>query len=202
MLPTYYRLSLSYFSALALAFISGCQQPVYNQGTTNQVPTDVRGPASSGQLGPKELQDTTDQMMTSIIDRLGELKKGPDGRTIIVVNYKVTNRSTVSTYDMEIFPAKLRVALANSGSRHDIAFVETPDRAAIVRDNTLEEGLKGDYSIPGARPNYALYVDLYAIEEPAGRYWEMFFKLLDYDPNNPVRNEIKWENSSSYRFAR
>lgn len=185
-----------------IALPSGCQQPVSNRGPTNQVPDDVRGPVSSGQLGPKELQNTTDQMMTSIIDRLGELKRGPDGRTIIVVNYRVTNRSNVSTYDLEIFPAKLRVALANSGARHEIAFVETPDRAEVVRNNTLEEELKDDYETPGLRPNYALTADIYAIEEAGARYWEMFFKLLDLDPGNPIRNEIKWENSSAYRFAR
>ena len=71
-----------------------------------------------------------------------------------------------------------------------------------MRERVLEEPLKDDYDTPGARPNYALGGKVYAMEEAGARYWEVFFQLLDLDPNSPIRNEIRWEDSAGYRFAR
>lgn len=182
--------------------LSGCASgPPENQGMTNQVPTDVRGPVSSGNLGSKELQNTTDEMLASITASMDELERDADGETIVVMD-RIVNRSPVPTYDMEIFLADLRAKLNQSGARHQIRFVEQPERAAAVRGRVLEEPLQDDYGIPGMRPHYALTGDVYAIEEAGSRYWQVFFRMLDLNPNAKIRNEIVWENSSAYRFAR
>ncbi len=183
-----------------LAVIS-CTQSVVDHGSTNQVPADVRGPANHGQLGSKELDNTTDVMLESIVSSVDDLRFGDDGRTIITMD-RITNRSPLPTEDMEIFLAQLRRKLNTSGIKHRIVFVENPHRAEEARRRVLEEPLIDDYQTPGLRPHYVLGGDIYAIEESASRYWEVFFKLVDLDPNNPIRNEIRWENSSGYRFAR
>jgi hypothetical protein len=174
---------------------------VRDRGRTNEVPGDVRGPVEHGHLGSKELDNTTDTMLESIVASLDDLKRGPDGRTIIVLD-RIENKSALATQDTEIFLAQLRRKLNTSGVKYEIVFVENPRDAAGVRERVLEEPLKDDYGTPGARPNYALRGQLYAIEETGARYWEMFFQLLDLDPDSPIRNEIRWENSAGYRFAR
>lgn len=188
--------------SVAMGTVIGCASPpVENRGRTNQIPTDSRGPVSHGQLGSKELENTTDVMLESIVSSLEDLERDEYGNTVIVVGDFV-NRSYVPTYDMEIFLAQLRRKLNQSGAAYQLVFVERPDRAEAVRSRVLEEGLKDDYETPGTRPQYALTGEVYAIEESGARYWEVFFKLLDLDPNARYRNEIRWENSAGYRFAR
>ena len=189
-------------AGVSVLVTTGCaSSPPSNRGTTNEVPTDVRGPVSSGQLGSKELQNTTDVMLASITSSLDELERDADGETIVVMD-RITNRSAMPTYDMEIFLADLRAKLNQSGARHQVRFVEQPDRAEAVRGRVLEEPLQDDYGMPGLRPHYALTGDVYAIEEAGSRYWQVFFRMLDLNPNAKIRNEIVWENSSAYRFAR
>lgn len=179
----------------------GCSQPVRNQGMTNQVPTDVRGPVSTGHLGSKELENTTDAMLESIVSRLDDLRRDEDGRTVIVMD-RIENKSHLPTTDTEIFLAQLRRKLNQSGARYQIMFVENPRLAAGVRNRVLEDALKDDYDTPGLRPHYALTGKLYAIDEAGARYWEMFFELMDIDPASRYRNVIVWEDSRGYRFAR
>ncbi|NOG54127.1 MAG: hypothetical protein HND57_07325 [Planctomycetes bacterium] len=188
--------------SVLLVGVTGCATPpVENRGRTNQVPPDSRGPVSHGQLGSKELDNTTDVMLESIVSSLEDLERDEYGNTVVVVSDFV-NRSYLPTYDMEIFLAQLRRKLNQSGASYQLVFVERPDRAEAVRDRVLEDGLKDDYDTPGMRPNYALTGEVYAIEEAGARYWEVFFKLLDLNPNARYRNEIRWENSAGYRFAR
>jgi len=198
----------STLSTLLIGFIgtmlmtsTGCSTTVQDQSRTNQVRPDVRGPVEHGRLGSKELDNTTDVMLESIVDSLDDLQRNEDGQTVIIMD-QMTNRSFIPTDDMEIFIAQLRRKLNQSGATYQIVFVENPDRAESVRNRVLEEGLKDDYETPGLRPNYALTGNLYAIEEAGARYWEIFFELLDLDPNAKYRNEIRWENSVGYRFAR
>ncbi len=202
MLRTYHTLILALTLTFFALTVIGCSSPArVDQGKTNRIPTDSRGPVDHGQLGSKELENTTDMMLESIVASIDNLKRGPDGRTIIIVD-RIINKSMIPTQDTEIFLMQLRRKLNNSGIKHDIVFVANPNAAAAARDRVLEEPLKYDYEIPGARPNYALTGKLYALEETGARYWEMFFSLLDLDPDNIIRNEIRWENSAAYRFAR
>jgi len=191
-------LSVMFF---ALAVIGCSASGPRDRGRTNQVPPDVRGPVEHGQLGSKELDNTTDKMLESIVASIDDLKRGPDGRSVIVLD-RMTNKSYLPAQDTEIFLKQLRRKLNQSGAKYDIVFVENPRDAAAVRDRVLEEPLKEDYQTPGVRPNYALKGELYSIEESGARYWEMFFQLLDLDPTKLIRNEIRWENSAAYRFAR
>jgi len=200
----YHRLFIAPTLIFFALFIIGCAinaRPTQDYGRTNQVPVDERGPISSGQLGPKELENTTDKMLESIVASIDDLKRGPDGRAIIVLG-RIINKTNLPTQNTDIFLMQLRSKLNQSGAKYDIVFVEDPHAAAATRERVLEEPLKNDYNTPGARPNYVLNGSLYALENAGSRYWEMFFKLMDLDPNNPIRNEIRWENSSAYRFAR
>lgn len=192
---------LSASISLPCSLLQSCNEPIRDQGRTNQVRTDSRGPVEHGKLGSKELENTTDVMLESIVESLDDLKKDETGNTVIVMD-QIINRSPLPTDDMEIFLAQLRRKLNNSGVKYQIVFVEQPGRASAVRGRVLEDGLKNDYEEPGMRPHYALTGDVYAIEETGARYWEIFFKLLDLDPNARYRNEIRWENSAGYRFAR
>ncbi len=181
--------------------VIGCSSAKVDHGRTNQVPQDVRGPVEHGQLGSKELDNTTDVMLTSIVASIDHLRRGEDGRSIIVLDHMV-NKTHRPTQDLDIFLAQLRRKLNTSGIKYQIVFVENPRDADAMRNRVLEDSLKDDYDTPGLRPHYALTGDVYSIDERGGRYWELFFRLTDLDPNNPIRNEIRWENSAGFRFAR
>ncbi len=196
------RFSEIFLICAATIVVAGCSTPPpSNQGTTNQVPTDVRGPNPDGRLGSKELENTTDEMLASIVSRLGELHTDENGWTVIVAD-RLDNRSAYPEQEFDIFMAQLRVKLNNSGARYQIRFVENPRQMEAVRDRVLEDDLKDDYETPGLRPHYVLHGNAYAMDEGASRYWEVFFQLTDLDPNSPYRNMIVWEDSSGYRFAR
>lgn len=187
-------------AVIALCAAAGCQTGVEDRSTTNQIPPDVRG-SSHGQLGSKELLTTTDAMVESIVASLDDLKRDETGRTVIVMD-RLVNKSAYPNEDFEIFIARLRSNLQQSGAKYQLTFVEDPNRSAAVRGRVLEEGLKDDYEVPGLRPHYALTGDVYAMERPDERYWMVDFRLLDLDPDARIRNELRWEDSVDFRFVR
>jgi len=175
--------------------------PVANRGEQSAIPVDSRGPNRTGALGPKELESTTDEMLASIVASLGELDRNAYGETIVVLD-RLANRTAYPEQDFEIFLASLRRELNQSGARYQIRFVEDPTRAEGIRNRVLEEPLKDDYDTPGVRPHYALYGDVYTMLDDHSVYWMVDFRLIDLNPDARIRNEIVWENASSYRFLR
>src|SRR5690606_26980972 len=120
----------------------------------------------------QELENTTDAMLESIVSSLEDLPRDEQGRTVVVMD-RLVNKSPYPQEDFEIFLAQLRRKLNQSGARYQILFVEDPDVAAGVRERVLEEPLKDDYETPGLRPHLALTGDVYALDRPGERYWEV-----------------------------
>ncbi|MFG0329540.1 MAG: hypothetical protein ACF8PN_06515 [Phycisphaerales bacterium] len=169
---------------------------------TDEIPSDVRGPAiGSGRLSSKELVNTTDVMVESIVASLDDLRRDDTGRTVIVMD-RLVNRTSDPSEEFDIFIARLRAALNQSGAKYQLTFVEDPRTAEGVRNRVLEDPLKDDYETPGLRPYYALTGQVFSMNRARENYYEIFFQLLDLDPEAPIRNEIRWENSTGYRFAR
>ncbi|MEX2673711.1 MAG: hypothetical protein WD294_16545 [Phycisphaeraceae bacterium] len=174
-------------AALALASVFmgaiGCSTTPRDEGTPKSHRLESRLPSEGSQLGSGDLVVASQQAVAGIAD-VPEIKDAPE-RTIIVMD-RVGNETSDRTANFQIYLARIRANLNQSGARHNLAFVETRSRAEQIKQR---EGIPaGEAS--RTRPNYALTGVFYDMPRGRTNYYLLTFQLVDLTDDIVI-----WEDS-------
>jgi hypothetical protein len=164
--------------ALAAALVlSACQSaPPANRGTSGTRMDPTRDHASelgSTNLRSTDLVNATDQMAQAIAARLDVVNAKSPPRIFVG---KIENKTSGRNQNYQIFLARLRAQLNESGSRTGLEFVR--EREFIETQREREYGNKQPDSTAGAyksRADYVLTCEIYDLPSGSTNYY-----LLDY----------------------
>jgi len=134
-------------------------------------------------LGSADLQRATDMAIQSIAN-VPEIR-GNDGRTVIVMD-TVTNRTSDPSADFQIYLARIRAMLNQSGQKQDLVFVETRHKAEQIK---AREGYPTDATVR-TLPRYALTATFYDLPRGRTNYYLLTFQLVDL-----TNDIVTWEDS-------
>jgi len=134
-------------------------------------------------LGSADLQRATDMAIQSIAN-VPEIR-GSEGRTVIVMD-TVTNRTSDPSADFQIYLARIRAMLNQSGQQRDLAFVETRHKAEQIK---AREGYPTDAAVR-TLPRYALTAAFYDLPRGRTNYYLLTFQLVDL-----TDDIVTWEDS-------
>lgn len=181
---------------LALAWATGCQSDpprVENRGATTTAPLDKRLPQERG-LGSKDLVTATDEMVESIANH-PEFINAP--YRIQIVMDQVVNRTTMPARDFDIYLARIRANLNESGARYNLGFVLPKAEIEHLR---RKEGLdpvgssdfasKADYVLRG------VFYDAPTVGAGRTNTYLLTFQIVDLHDA-----QITWEGSYEVKFA-
>ena len=167
---------------LALIVITGCQ--TQNQGAAKSQRIETRAGDKSWQLGSDNLVEATDAAVAGIA-AAPDLARDADGRTIIVLD-RVENNMSDQSIDQQIYLARIRALLNESGAKAHLAFVETRYKAQAIRQR---EGIP-DSATSRTRPRYALSATFSDLPRKSSVYYLLTFQLVDL-----TNDLIAWEGS-------
>jgi PBP1b-binding outer membrane lipoprotein LpoB len=168
----------------------GCQDaPPVNRGLIKSRDISSRDATEGTQLGSLDLTTATQRAVGKLVERLGEIEKKKKGKIVIVLD-RVENKTSDPSANFEIYLARIRAVMNQTGSRHDVQFVAKNARAAAIRKR---EGL----AKPGNRnrPDYALTAAFYDMPRGATNYYLLTFQLVDVETGDiiwePPQYEVK-----------
>ncbi len=160
---------------------AGCAR---NQGAAKSRRIETRAGEDSWRLGSDNLVEASDAAVQRIA-ALPDLKRGPDGRTVVVLD-RVENKTSDQSTDFQIFLARIRALLNESGARERLVFVETRHKAERIRQR---EGI-ADSATDRLRPQYALTATFNDLARKTGSYYLLTFQMVDL-----ANDLIAWEGS-------
>lgn len=176
---------MRYFSALALTLaaltIVGCAPR--NQGAQRSVRIESRDPADGPNLGSADLVAASEKAVAGIAN-VPEIKQA-GGRTVVVMD-QVENKTSDPSASFQIYLARIRALLNQSGAQRDLTFVETRTKAEAIKKR---EGIPTTESAR-LRPEYALTGTFYDLPRARTDYYLLTFQLIDL--SNDV---VVWEGS-------
>lgn len=186
-MKTQYFLTLT-AATFAMVMI-GCSPQ--NRGTPGEYRVESRTDRERG-LGSADVTVATDQMTASIANEPRVRKV--DGQPTIIVMDRIENRTSMPSQDYQLFLARIRASLNQSGARDALQFVETRYRADAIKER---EGLPpGQHGTTRTVPEYALTGAFYDLPRGGTNYYLLTFQLVD------LRNEmVVWENSYEVKVA-
>ncbi len=152
-----------------------------NQGVEKQRRIERRV-GEDRNLGSADLAQATDAMVSSIA-QVREIADS-DGDVVIVMD-TIQNRTSMPSQDYDIFLARLRALLNQSGVRQQLVFVETRNRAEQIK---AREGYPVDQSSRNL-PRYALTGVAYSMKRGASAYYLLTFQLVDL-----TNDIVTWED--------
>lgn len=175
-------------------FLGGCQSDpprVENRGATTTAPLDKRLP-SERDLGSKDLVTATDEMVESIANH-PEFINAP--YRVQIVMDQVVNRTTLPARDFDIYLARIRANLNQSGARYNLGFVlPKADIEHLRRKEGLEPADSSDFA---SKADYVLRGVFYDAPTSGTNTYLLTFQIVDLHDA-----QITWEGSYEVKFAR
>ncbi|MHC4948192.1 MAG: hypothetical protein ACYTG1_08010 [Planctomycetota bacterium] len=194
-------------AVLGLAALGGCQAtPPHNAGASGGRldPThDSRTEAGTLALRSQDLVNATDRMARDIAGRLDV--NDPAAPTRIVVG-EIENRTSYPYDDYQVFLARLRAVLQQSGARHGLEFIR--ERPFVQRERDREFGGQDPARAAGAYVSdveYVLTCEVFDLPSGATNYFLLDYQLVqlvDAAASGPNRGSgrIVWENMYEVKF--
>jgi len=173
--------------AVVAAVVVGCAPK--NEGVKREERIERRVGEGS-QLGSADLAAATDKMIASIA-RVPEIRDN-EKRTVIVMD-EVENRTSMPAEEYEIFLARLRSMMNQSGLRQDIVFVEDRAKAERIKQR---EGYPAD-ATARTLPSYAISATFYDLPRGGSNYHLLTFQLFDF-----TNDVLVWEDSYEVKLSR
>ena len=167
----------------ATAAMVGCHSDgPRNEGLIKSRDVSSRDYSEGTQLGSLDLTTATQRAVVKMVERLNEIEKKKKGKIVIVLD-RVENKTSDPSANFEIYLARMRAVMNQTGARHDVQFVAKNARAAAIRQR---EGLAkaGNRN----RPDYALTAAFYDLPRGQTNYHLLTFQLVDIDTG-----DIVWE---------
>ncbi len=195
MLSRTVRTSLVGVAMLMVPVSTGCQNqndPAPNLGrTTTADPAKRR--SNEVDLASKDLVSSTDDIVAQIASK-PEFQNPP--YRINIVMDRVENKTTLPSRNYDIYLARVRAKLNESGARYNIGFVE---RRATVTAIRASEGLEPPPGSAGgykSKAEYALRGVFYDMPNVGANYYLLTFQIVDLNDG-----EIVYEGSYEAKFA-
>jgi len=169
------------------ALATGCETiPAPNRGTTTTADPSKRvgredGPAS------KDLITATDDMVQQIA-AMPEFRNSP--YRIQIVMDQVVNRTSMPARNFDIYLARIRASLNQSGARHNLGFVLKNAEIAGLQNS---EGLT---PVTRTKADYVLRGVFYDAPNSGTNFHLMTFQIVDLHDN-----QIVWEGSYEVKFV-
>ncbi len=193
-------------TSLSVLFIAGCASPPpANRGTSGyRMDPTHDSPAEYGSQAPRsqDLVTATDRMAMAIASRLDVTNQ--QSPPIIYVG-QIENKTSMPERDYQVFLARLRAQLQQSGARNGLEFVR--ERDFIERERTREYGGKDPQSTAGAytsRADYVLTCELYDLPSGGTNYFLFDYQLVQLrdavSGPDVGRGAIVWEGSYEVKF--
>lgn len=190
------RRGASLITVLGALSASACQSDpprVENRGATTTAPLDKRLPQERD-LGSRDLVTASDEMVESIANH-PEFIHAPS-RVQIVMD-EVVNRTTLPARDFDIYLARIRANLNQSGARYNIGFVlPKADIEHLRRKEGLEPADSSDFA---SKADYVLRGVFY--DAPTGGRGGTNTYLLTFQIVDLHDAQIVWEGSYEVKFA-
>ncbi|MHB1156836.1 MAG: hypothetical protein ACYC26_08355 [Phycisphaerales bacterium] len=160
-------------------FVVGCET---NKGMEKEERIDTRK-ADAGQLGSADLTVATEKAVEAIAN-VPAIHQAGD-RVVIVMD-QVTNQTSDASANFQIYLARIRALLNQSGQTKNLMFVETRVKSEQIKQR------EGYPAAATARtlPRYALTAAFYDLPRSRGNYYLLTFQLVDL-----TNDVIVWENS-------
>lgn len=167
---------------MAAATMVGCDTTPRNEGRKDTPRIDSRQAGEGTRLGSQDLTVASEKAVVGIAN-LPAIKSA-EGRTVIVMD-RVANRTSDPSQNFQIYLARIRALLNQSGAKHDLVFVET---RTVAEDIKAREGIAAG---PQNRtpPRYALAGTFYDLPRARTNYHLLTFQLVDL-----TSDEITWED--------
>jgi hypothetical protein len=151
-----------------------------NQGVEHGKRIERRAGDSPGLLGSADLVAATDSAVESIAN-LPAVQDAP-GKTVILMD-QVFNRTSDPSADYQVFLARLRAMMNESGLGRDLVFVATRHTAEQIK---AREGYPAQASAR-TMATYALYATVYDMPRSGSNFYYLEFKLVEL-----ATDELAW----------
>ncbi|MCA9292660.1 MAG: hypothetical protein KDA20_02470 [Phycisphaerales bacterium] len=174
-------------STVAFTFLGACETTPPDYGRTTTRPVDQRVSSEQG-LASKDLVSATDNMTQSIAS-MPEFRDAP--YRVQIVMDQVQNRTHMPARDFDIYLARIRANLNQSGARYNIGFVE--NRASLEAVRAREGAPQVDYQ---TKADYTLKGVFYDLPNRGSDYYLLTFQIVDLHDG-----QIVWEGSYEVKFA-
>jgi len=168
---------------LAAVLLAGCDATPKNEGEARSYRLETRDPGAGPNLGSADLVVASEKAVAGIADVPAIKQAG--GKTIIVMD-RVENQTSDPSANFQIYLARIRTYLNNSGAKKDLAFIETRTKAEAIKKR---EGIPTQDSAR-IRPEYALTGTFYDMPRARSNYYLLTFQLVDL-----TNDLIVWEDS-------
>lgn len=171
---------------VVIATVVGCGPT--NRGVEKEQRIERRVGEGS-RLGSADLAAATDEMIASIA-QVPEIRNN-DKRTVIVID-RVENRTSRSAEQFQIYLARLRAMMNQSGLKRDIVFVEDRAKAERIKQR---EGYPAD-ATARTLPTRAITATFYDMPRARSNYYLLTFQLIDLS-----NDLITWEDSYEVKLG-
>jgi hypothetical protein len=159
-------------AAVFAAALAGCDTTPRNEGHPKSYRIESRLPAEGTALGSVDLVVATDKAVAQIAD-VPEIRQA-GGPTVIVMD-RIENKTSDPSASNDVFLARIRSSLIQSGAKKNLTFVETRAKAEDIK---AREGIPAGQSAR-QRPRYALTGTFYDMPRGGTNYHLLTFQLVD-----------------------
>lgn len=175
--------------------LSACNQA--NQPSPNLGRTTTADPAkrrsNEVDLASKDLVSSTDDIVAQIASK-PEFQNPP--YRINIVMDRVENKTTLPSRNYDIYLARVRTKLNESGARYNIGFVEKRATVTAIRQSEGLEPPPGSAGGYKSKADYALRGVFYDMPNVGSNYYLLTFQIVDLNDG-----EIVYEGSYESKFA-
>lgn len=174
--------------------LTACQEnrPAPNLGrTTTADPAKRR--SNEVDLASKDLTSSTDDIIQQIASK--PEFQNPPSRINILMD-RVENKTTLPSRNYDIYLARIRTKLNESGARYNIAFVEKRATVTAIRQSEGIEPPPGSAGSYQSKAEYALRGVFYDMPNVGANYFLLTFQIV-----NLRDGEIVYEGSYESKFA-
>ena len=165
---------------LAAAVAVGCDITPKNEGVPKSERIESRGHDEGAELGSADLLVASDEA-TAGIAAVPEIGKGAQGRTVIVMD-RVDNKTSDPSANFQIYLARIRATLNQSGAKRNLVFVENRAKTEGIKDR------EGITESARTKPRFALTGTFYDMPRARTNYHLLTFELVDL-----TNDQVVWE---------
>lgn len=177
-----------------LVSLPACQdnRPSPNLGrTTTADPAKRR--SNEVDLASKDLVSSTDDIVQQIASK-PEFRNPP--YRINIVMDRVVNKTSLPSRNFDIYLARIRSQLNQSGARYNIGFVERKATVEAIRQSEGLEPPPGSAGSYKSKADYALKGDFYDMPNVGSNYYLLTFQIVDLHDG-----EIVFEGNYEAKFG-
>lgn len=172
---------IAYTGVIAAAAAAGMMGCAHDEGVAKSYRIESRVPGEGNQLGSADLSVATDKAVAQIA-AVPDIRQA-GGRTVIVMD-RVENQTSDPSANFQIYLARIRALLNQSGARQNLVFIENRQKAEAIADR------EGYTQTARAKPRYALTGTFYDMPRGKTNYHLLTFQLMDL-----TNQQIVWEGS-------